>query len=161
MSLAISPSFPAVDGISLIVGTAYSELSAFIIQRPVFGAVWKKAQWAHHPKEVVESKEAQTAAASLLTSASSSLLQSYGVNALLHLANVTSYKGAAIIGTLILAAQSAPQIVQGIFVSKQPIDVIASSLAVKLLDTVGLSLALQAYNQHFGNSFISDVKQFK
>lgn len=156
MSLALSPAFPVVDALSIIVGTAYSNATSFIIQRPVFGALWSKSQTALHPREVLESKEAQAAAGSALTSFASAALQSYGVGALLRLTNVTNYKGAAILGTLLFAAQSAPQVVVNFFVAKQPVDVVLSTIAVRLLDTVGLALALQAYHASNGANAIAD-----
>lgn len=161
MSLAVNPAFPSISFVPIIIGTAYSEISSFLIQRPVFGAVWSKAQSATHPKEFIEAKESQTAAASLTTSSVASVFQSYGVNALLHLTNVVSYKGAAIVGGLLFAAQSGPQIVYSIFVAKAPIDVIVSTIAVKLLNTVGLSLALQGYNQNFGNGVVEEIHKLQ
>lgn len=161
MSLAVNPAFPPISFVPIIVGGAFSEISSFIVQRPVFGAVWQKAQTATHPKEVLEAKESQTAVASFTTSAIASVIQSYGVSALLHLTNVVSYKGAAVVGGLLFAAQSGPQIVYNIFVAKAPVDVILSTVVVKLLNTVGLSLALQGYNQNFGSAVVQEINKLQ
>lgn len=147
LTFAISPAFPSVCPLSIIVGTAFSEATSFVVQRPVLGAVFQKAHRSTSNKEILESKETQNAFASLVTSVSASALQSYAVSALLKLTNVTSYKGAAIIGSLILAVQNGPALVEHLFVAKLPFDVVLASLALKAVDTVGLALAIQAYRQ--------------
>ena len=145
MSLACQARFPSVSPHTVVVGAGYAQLSTYIIQRPSFVALNNKAKQTNDAKATLESDESKTAAASLATSLVSSSVQSYALTALLQLANVVSYKGAAVVGTLVLATQSGPKIINDILVKKEPIDVVLSGVAVKVLDTVGLALFLQWY----------------
>lgn len=147
MSLAFNPGFPSVSPFTVVVGAGYAQLSSYIVQRPFFAALAKRAQQDEDFKKTVVSPEAETVTVSIATNLLSSSVQSYALTALLHLANVVSYKGAAILGTLVLATQSGPKFVSDLILQREPVDVVLSSIAVKLLDTVGLALFLQWYTK--------------
>ncbi|PRT54678.1 hypothetical protein B9G98_02298 [Wickerhamiella sorbophila] len=142
MSLAINESFPAISPAAVAVGALYSHATSFILNRPVLGAAFQKARASSSLGQAVRSDETASAAIALTSSSLVSLSQSYAVSALLKLANVTTYKAATIVGTLLFAVNSGPALVNGLFVNKQNLDAIAAHAAVSLLDTVGLSLVL-------------------
>lgn len=144
MTLIVS-SYPSVCPWTIAVGAAYTHGTQFIVSLPVVGAFYHKARAASTPAEVLKSHEAASAAIAGSTSLISSVLQSYSVAALLKLANTTSYNGAAIVGSLLFAVTSGPQLVSGILIEGKKNEVILSQALVSLLDTVGLALALQWY----------------
>lgn len=152
MSLAFNAGFPSVSPLAVVVGAGYSQLNSYFIQRPLFAAFAQKAESSESARDTLHSTEAQTLAVSLATNLAASSVQSYALTALLHLANVVNYKGAAVVGTLVLATQSGPKFVADIINQREPIDVILTSAAVKFLDTVGLSLFLHWYTRQGGVS---------
>lgn len=160
MSLLLKEDFPKVSPLAVAIGAAYSHVSSFIIQRPVFGALYQKAKSVEtdeQAKSVAQSEEAKSALASYGTSAVASAVQSYGVAALLKLTGTTTYKAASILGTLLFAVVTGPQLVTGFFVDSKPVDVLAAQSFVSLLDTVGLSLVLTWAEG--GNPVTNDVRR--
>lgn len=140
MSLLFSESFPNVCPVTVAIGAVYSQASSFVLSRPVFGALYQKSKYARSNKAVAKSEENQLAAGALASSALSSVVQSYGVAAILRLVGANTYKAAAIAGTLLLAISNGPQLVTSAFVDKTETDVLIARLVVSVLDTVGLSL---------------------
>ena len=77
---------------------------------PVFGDTYNRARAADTKEEFLKSKEAAATATAWGSSLVGSALQTYGVGALINATGTLTYKGSAYLGTLILAATSAPSV---------------------------------------------------
>jgi hypothetical protein len=80
------------------------------VMGPLFGQTYHKAKYANTTEEFLRSREATSAAVAWSTALVGSALQSYGVGALLNATATLSYKGAAYLGALLFAANSAPAV---------------------------------------------------
>jgi len=77
---------------------------------PIFGETYKRAEQTNSKEEFIKSREAANAATAWGTTLLGSGLQSYGISALLLSAGAVTYKGAAIVGSLVFLATSAPTV---------------------------------------------------
>lgn len=138
--------YPSICPWKIAAGAAYAHGTQFLVYLPVVGAFYDKARAASSPEEVIKSKEAASTAIVGTSSLVSSVLQSYSVAALLKLTGVSSYEGAAVVGSLLFAVTTGPQLVSGFLVENKKQETLLSQAIVSLLDTVGLALALHWYS---------------
>ncbi|KAF2656785.1 DUF1761-domain-containing protein [Lophiostoma macrostomum CBS 122681] len=133
---------PPVKPSAIALGTAFNHAVSLAVLGPVFGDAYRRAQQANSKEEYFHTKEAATAATTWGSSLLGSAIQSYGVGALINATGTLTYKGASYLGALIFFASSGPSIVSQIVTEKRPLDTIAIGAAARILETVGLSLAL-------------------
>ena len=110
--------FPSVKASSIALGTVYTHAISLAVLGPVFGDTYSRAQAANTKEEFLKSKEAAGAAAAWGTSLAGSVIQTYGVGAILVSSGTMSTKGAAAIGGLVFLATSAPSV--SLVLSSQP-----------------------------------------
>jgi len=132
---------PPVKPSAIALGTIFTNVAAVAVMAPLFGDNYKKAK-NETPREYLESKEAQTAAALWGSSLVGSGVQTYATAALINATGTMSYKGAAYLGSIILMASSAPSFFTAIFQEKRPLDLVAIGLFARVFETVGLSMFL-------------------
>jgi len=132
---------PPVKPSAIALGTIFNNVAAVAVMAPLFGDNYKKAK-NETPKEYMESKEAQTAAAMWGSSLVGSAVQTYATGALINATGTMSYKGAAYLGSIIFMASSAPSFFVAIFQEKRPLDLVAITVFSRIFETVGLSVFL-------------------
>ncbi|KAI9653499.1 MAG: hypothetical protein M1829_001292 [Trizodia sp. TS-e1964] len=133
---------PPVKPSAIALGTIFSQTTSIAILAPLFGDTYHRAQRANSSEEFFKSKEAASAASYWGTSVVGSVIQSYGVAALINSTGTLSYKGSAYLGSLIFMASSAPSFLAQLFTEQRPFDTIAVSAVARLFETVGLSMLL-------------------
>ncbi|ERT01780.1 hypothetical protein HMPREF1624_00074 [Sporothrix schenckii ATCC 58251] len=133
---------PSVKPSAIAIGTIFGQGADFILLQPIFGDAFKRAKEANTAEEFAKSKQAASAGVAWGTSFIGSGLRSYGVGALINATGTLSYKGAAYLGTLVFFATSAPGYLSEILAEKRPLDLVAASVVVRVLETVGLATLL-------------------
>ncbi|KAE8348082.1 hypothetical protein BDV28DRAFT_114946 [Aspergillus coremiiformis] len=133
---------PPVKPSAIAMGTFFTQTASLGILAPVFGHTYHHAQAANSKEEFIKSKEAAGAAAAWGSSLIGSVLQTYGVAALINATGTLSYKGAAYLGCLIFMASSAPSLITQIFMEKMTLDTVAVGAVSRVFETVGLGLFL-------------------
>jgi hypothetical protein len=101
---------PPVKPSAIAAGTIFTHVASLGILAPVFGEAYHRAQVANSREDFIRSRETASAVSAWGSSLTGSLLQTYGIAALITATGTMSYKGAASLGTLILFASSAPSV---------------------------------------------------
>jgi hypothetical protein len=84
--------------------------ASLAVLAPVFGDTYKRARAADSAEEFIKSKEAASSATFWSSTLVGSVIQTYGVGALINVTGTLTYKGAAYLGSLIFFASSAPSV---------------------------------------------------
>jgi len=133
---------PPVKPSAIALGTIFNHVTSLAVLSPIFGQTYRRAQEANTKEEFFQSKETATAAAAWGSSLVGSALQTYGVGALINATGTLTYKGAAYLGGLVFLASHSPSIISQIALEKRPLDTVAVGAVARLIETIGLSLAL-------------------
>jgi len=133
---------PPVKPSAIAAGTIFTHVASLGILAPVFGEAYHRAQVANSREDFIRSRETASAVSAWGSSLTGSLLQTYGIAALITATGTMSYKGAASLGTLILFASSAPSLIAQIFIEKRPLETIAIGAVSRVFETIGLSVFL-------------------
>lgn len=95
---------------AIATGAIFSHATSLAILAPLFGDTYNRAQAANSKEEFFKSKEAAGAAAAWGSSIVGSVIQTYGIGALIISTGTLSTKGAAYLGSLIFLASAAPSV---------------------------------------------------